>query len=83
MLGVPQAKQRPPWGSAIVYEVYKHKTETDQHAVRVLFNGKTLPVCGEDKQFCSWEEFNEKLSKFIPEEKDCQPFFQNYKEPNL
>jgi len=82
MLGVPHSEQRPPWGSTLVYELYRNTVNPEQHAVRLLFNGQTLPICG-DKQFCTWEEFSKKIEALVPPETDRRPFYDNYKTPNL
>lgn len=82
MLGVEVAAQRPPWGSTLVYELYKNKENPNKHAVRVLFNGQTLPVCG-GNEYCDWEEFNERITKFVPKKEACGQFYSHYSAPNL
>eukprot|EP01127_Copromyxa_protea_P012603 TRINITY_DN3309_c0_g1_i1.p1 TRINITY_DN3309_c0_g1~~TRINITY_DN3309_c0_g1_i1.p1 ORF type:complete len:476 (-),score=76.95 TRINITY_DN3309_c0_g1_i1:178-1566(-) len=78
MLGVTKyAGQRPPFGSTMIYELYQHKTEREQFAVRILFNGHTVKACG-NKGYCTWEEWTNKLTKFFPKKQDCAPFYNNY-----
>jgi len=77
MLGFHRESQyRPPWGSALVYELFKN-TQKDQYAVRITFNGQICKLC-DGKDFCSWEEFSQKISYYFPEHSKCKNFYENY-----
>jgi len=81
MLGFDtEAKYRPPWGSAIVYELFKNTKEVGEYAVRITFNGKICKLCGSE-DFCSWEEFSKNISSFVPPPSMCPKFYENYQSP--
>lgn len=71
----------PPFGSAILFELFKQK-ESDQHFVRVKYNENTLELPGcqakgdhkqGDKSLCTFEAFKKIVKDQVPAdwEKEC------------
>jgi len=83
ILGIADSSRRPPWGSTLIYELYQTKQKYEKsinledYAVRILFNGKTTKVCG-NNNYCTLKEFNDRLKSLLPTPQDCKFFYDNY-----
>jgi len=71
-----ESQVRPPWGSTLMYELYQTNDERG-HMIRVLFNGKTMKVCGKHT-YCTLEQFFEILDPLLPTPENCPYFFERY-----
>lgn len=72
------ARQRPPYLSALIHEIYKDKV--GESYVRVVFNGAVVRVCPEVESFplCPLSEWAELVAKFQPSQIACPTLYQNY-----
>jgi hypothetical protein len=81
------ASVRPPWGSTLIFELYRHhydrdidSTITPAFAVRVVYNGQplTLHVCSCQDVMCDWDQFDAWVSQLFPSHAQCPEFYANF-----